>query len=142
MNKGKTIYYATCFLTGMAMYFMVESKFHVTEKIENKARKILRLENPSEHTVNKLKEGLYAVDIVNDGRTFSEARTDVDKVRLSELLDAAKYRSNEDSTSDNVVKLNTKPEYIVIEDIRLKADRIETGKLPDENFENTNSEDE
>ena len=141
MNKGKAIYYTTCFLTGMATYFMVESKFHITERIENKAKKLLGIKSPSEHTVNKLKEGLYAVDIVNDGRTFSEARTDVDKVRLSELLDAAKYRSSEDATSDNVVKLN-KPEYIVLEDIRIKADRIETGKIPDENFENTNSEDE
>ena len=132
MNKGKAIYYSTCFLTGMATYFMVERKFHVTEKIDRKVKKLLGIESPSEHSINKLKEGVYAVDIVNDGRVFSEARTDVDKVRLSELLDATKYRSNEDSTPDNVVKFETNPGYIVM-------DKIETGKIPDENSENSDS---
>ena len=133
MNKGKAIYYTTCFLTGMATYFMVESKFHVTEKIDRKVKKLLKIESPSEHSINKLKEGIYAVDIVNDGRVFSETRTDVDKVRLSELLDATKYRSNEDSTPDNVVKFENNPGYIVM-------DKIETGKIPDENSENLDSD--
>lgn len=135
MNKGKAIYYSTCFLTGMATYFMIESKFHVTNKIDRKVKKLLGIESPSEHTTNELKEGSYAVDIVNDGRTFSEIRTDVDKVRLSELLDATKYRSNEDSTPDNVVKFGFKSGYIVI-------DEIEAGKIPDENSEDATSEDE
>ena len=133
MNKGKAIYYTTCFLTGMATYFMIESKFHITEKIDCKVKKLLKIESPSEHAINKLKEGVYAVDIVNDGRVFSEARTDVDKVRLSELLDATKYRSNEASTPDNVVKFETIPGYIVV-------DEIKAGKLPGEDSEGENTE--
>jgi len=145
MNKGKAVCYTTFFLTGMATYFMIESKFHITDRIGSKAKKLLRIESPSEHTYNQMKEGSDAVNIVNDRRNSSEIRSETDRERLSKLLDATHYRPDENSTPDNVVKFDTNPEYIVFDEI--KADSIEAGKLPDDKIEtekipDENSEDE
>ena len=79
-------------------------------------KKVLGIESPTAHSLEKTKEGLNAIDYVNDGRMFSVSRTAADKTRLSELIHSENYTiENEDEEApDNVVTFK-QSEYITYE---------------------------
>lgn len=103
--------------------------------IKKGVKKLLGIASPSEETTDIMKEQLDAIDTADAGGGINSSRSGINKESLSKLLDATKYRSNENSAPDNVVKFGVKSGYIVI-------DEIKAGKIPDKNSEDTNSKDE